>query len=82
METGCPFCVGHMLCECNSLQTVYPDVAADFDTKKNGVTPAEVTGSTTAKYSWLSDEPGSTKRSVHQRTLHRRKQVQTVGRRT
>jgi len=28
---GCPFCVGHKLCECNSLETVCPDVAADFD---------------------------------------------------
>jgi len=35
-----------MLCECNSLQTVCPDVAADFDIKKNGVSPAEVTSST------------------------------------
>ena len=34
---GCPCCVGHKLCECNSLETVSPDVAADFDTEKNGV---------------------------------------------
>ena len=44
--SGCPCCVGHKLCECNSLETVCPDVAADFDIKKNGVSPAEVTSST------------------------------------
>ena len=71
---GCPCCVGHKLCECNSLGTVCPDVAADFDIKKNGVSPAEVTSSTHTKYSWLSDEPGSKKRSVAQRTLYTRKQ--------
>jgi len=80
--TGCPFCAGRMLCECNSLQTVYPDVAADFDIKKNGVSPAEVTRSTQTEYSWLSDEPGAKKRSVNQRTTHTRKQVTTVCRHT
>ncbi|DBA77912.1 TPA: hypothetical protein ACH3X2_008337 [Trebouxia sp. C0005] len=70
--TGCPCCVGHQLCECNTLQTVYPDIAADFDTRKNGVSAAEVTSSATAKYSWLSDKPGAKKRSVHQRTKYTR----------
>jgi len=64
------------------LQTVYPDVAADFDIKKNGVSPAEVTRSTQTEYSWLSDEPGAKKRSVNQRTTHTRKQVTTVCRHT
>ncbi len=28
---GCPFCIGQKLCECNCVETVCPDVAADFD---------------------------------------------------
>ncbi len=79
---GCPYCVGKMLCECNSLETVYPDVAADFDAEKNGITPAEVTSSTSTKYSWLSDELGAEKRSVNQRTQYTRKQLKTTSRRT
>ncbi len=71
---GCPCCVGHKLCECNSLETVCPDVAADFDTIKNEVSPAGVTSSKHTKYSWLSDEPGAKKRSVAQRTLYTRRQ--------
>ncbi len=78
---GCPCCVGQKLCECNFLKTVCPDIAADFDTEKNGVSPAEVTSATTAKYRWLSDEPGATKRSVAQRTNHTRRQSKTAARR-
>ncbi len=80
--TGCPCCVGQKLCECNSLESVCPDVAADFDVKQNGVSPAEVTNSATTQYSWLSDEPGAKKRSVAQRTMHTRRQLKQSSRRT
>jgi len=79
--SGCPCCVGQKLCECNSLETVCPDVAADFDAEKNGVSPAGVTSSATSKYSWLSDEPGAKKRSVAQRTWYS-KQTNILARRT
>jgi len=78
--TGCPFCDGKMLCECNSLETVCPDVAADFDSQKNGVSAAEVTSSASAKYSWLSDEPGAKKRSVRQRTQYGKRKLITAAR--
>jgi len=80
--SGCPCCAGNQLCQCNSLETVCPDVAADFDIIQNGVSPAEVTGSTHTKYSWLSDQPGAKKRSVNERTLRTRKQLKTISRRT
>ena len=80
--TGCPCCAGRQLCECNSLKTVCPDIAADFDAGKNGVTAAEVTSSASTKYSWLSDGPGAKKRSVNQRTHHTRKQFNTDARRS
>ena len=68
--SGCPFCAGQKVCECNSLETVCPDIAADFDTEQNGVSPAEITSSTATKYNWLSDLPGAKKRSVSMRTWH------------
>jgi hypothetical protein len=80
--TGCPCCVGHQLCECNSLETVCPDIAADFDVEKNGVTAAQVTSSAGTTYSWLSDEPGAKKRSVKQRTNYTRRQLKTLTRST
>ena len=82
LSTGCPCCVGRQLCECNSLETVCPDIAADFDVEKNGVTAAEVTSSTLTKYSWLSDEPEAKKRSVDQRTTYTKKNIITDARRS
>ena len=79
--TGCPCCSGHQVCECNSLQTVCPDIAADFDVEKNGVTAAEVTSATHTKYSWLSDKAGAKKRSVAQRTKNTRKKCIVDARR-
>jgi len=79
--TGCPCCFGHQLCECNSLETVCPDIAADFDVEKNGVSAAEVTSSASTKYSWLSDEPGAKKRTVAQRTTYTKKRSITDARR-
>ena len=79
---GCPSCDGKKLCACNSLETVCPDIAADFDIENNGVTAAEVTSSATAKYCWLSDKPGAKKRSVAQRTWYTRKQLNTNARRS
>ncbi len=80
--TGCPCCAGQKICECNSLETVCPDIAADFDVEKNGVSAAEVTSSAHTKYSWLSDEPGAKKRTVAQRTNYTRKKFNTDARRS
>ena len=81
-SSGCPCCAGRQLCECNSLETVCPDIAADFDVEQNGVTAAEVTSSTTTKYSWLSDGPEAKRRSVDQRTSHTRRKFNTEARRS
>ncbi|DBA68634.1 TPA: hypothetical protein ACH3X2_013571 [Trebouxia sp. C0005] len=80
LKAGCPFCAGQKVCECNALETVCPDIAADFDIEQNGVSPAEVTSSTLTKYSWLSDGPGAQKRSVSSRTLYaKRKSLQLLN---
>ncbi len=77
--TGCPFCVGRKVCDCNSLEAVCPEIAADFDIQKNGVSAAQVTSSTSTKYWWLSDEPGAKKRSVKQRTDRTKKVMRAAG---
>ena len=79
---GCPCCDGQKLCECDSLESVCPDIAADFDVEKNGVSAAEVTSAAHTKYSWLSDEPKAKKRSVAERTSYTKKQVFTAARRS
>ena len=70
LQSSCSFCAGKRVCACNSLQTLHPDIAADFDTAANLTTADEVTASATAKYRWLSDPPGAPLRSVDLRTRH------------
>ena len=74
-QSSCPFCVGRRVCTCNSLQTLYPEVAADFDQEANQLAPNQVTASSTAKCRWLSDQPGGPLRSVDQRTRDVRRRL-------
>ena len=75
--SGCPYCAGQKLCECNSLETVCPDIAADFDVEENGISASEVTSGAGTKYSWLSDKPEAKKRSVQGRTKYTKKKFNT-----
>ena len=43
LDTGCPCCSGRSVWKGNSLETVYPEVAADFDVENDGVTLDQVT---------------------------------------
>ncbi|KAL0019418.1 hypothetical protein WJX77_012424 [Trebouxia sp. C0004] len=41
-NTACPYCAHRKACICNSLQSLYPAIAADYDTARNGVGPEQV----------------------------------------
>ena len=41
-NTGCPFCANKKACICNSLQSLYPALAAEYDTARNGFGPEQV----------------------------------------
>ena len=77
--TGCPFCSHRLPCDCNCLKTLYPELAADFDSKANGVTPDQVTAGTVKKYRWLSDKPEAPARSVAQRSWSLQQKVKRAG---
>ena len=71
VKENCPFCSGH---RGNSLQTLFPDIAADFDIAANGLTPNVVTASSSRKFRWLSDRSSEAPlRSVDQRTRYTRR---------
>ena len=38
-KSGCPYCSSTRACICNSLQSLYPAIAAEWDTERNGVGP-------------------------------------------
>ena len=39
---GCALCAGKQACACNSLQSLVPSIAAEFDEDKNGFAPSEI----------------------------------------
>ncbi len=41
-NSGCPFCATRKACTCNSLHSLYPELAAEYDTARNDVGPEQV----------------------------------------
>ena len=41
-KTGCPYCSSVKACVCNSLQSLYPALAAEWDTARNGIGPDQI----------------------------------------
>ena len=41
-RSGCPYCNNKQACICNSLQSLYPALAAEWDTARNGVGPDQI----------------------------------------
>ena len=67
-QSGCPFCAGHAACSCNSLEALYPAVAADWDSAKNQGQPSDHTAGSTYLAWWSSLQRGSWQQSIHSRT--------------
>ncbi len=66
---GCPYCANRKACICNSLQSLYPELAAEYDTARNGVGPEQVL-SGSSKVAFWKDASGHTwEQSPHQRTV-------------
>jgi hypothetical protein len=55
--TGCPCCSGQQISVTNSLATLFPEVANQLDTERNGaVTAAEIVAGSNEKYWWRCDK--------------------------
>ncbi len=66
-NTGCPYCASKKACICNSLQSLYPALAAEYDIAKNGVGPEQVLP-TSHKLAFWKDASGHTWEQTPQRT--------------
>ena len=65
---GCPYCSSAKACVCSSLQSVYPALAAEYDTARNGISPDQVL-LRSAKVAFWKDANGHTwEQSPYQRT--------------
>ena len=67
-KTGCPFCSGRVACKCNSLQGLYPDIAAEWDHGKNDGQPRDYPTSSHRLAWWLSPQQGSWQQTINSRT--------------
>ena len=53
---GCPHCAGKKICPHNSLQAKYPEIAKEFDSKRNKITPDKVSPHSSKKYYWICNK--------------------------
>ncbi|DBA92277.1 TPA: hypothetical protein ACH3X2_003706 [Trebouxia sp. C0005] len=65
---GCSCCGRRTACKCNSLPSLYPDIAQDWDYSKNDGKPSDYTAKSHAVVWWKSSDLGSWQQSIHHRT--------------
>ncbi len=49
---GCPYCAGKLPSATNSLASLFPEIAAQFDSDVNGLRPDQVVAGSNRKYQW------------------------------
>ena len=73
-QSGCPYCSSKHACICNSLQSVYPELAAEWDTARNIVGPDQILPGSHKSAYWRNAASDSWEQSPHDRTrLQQRK---------
>ena len=65
---GCPFCAGRVVCQCNSLQTCYPDIAAEQDYSKSTGRPSDYVASSHYLAWWFTTQRGTWQHKIFYRT--------------
>ena len=69
--SGCPYCSGHRVCKCNSLQTLRPDLSAEWRYGSNKGTPDDYTANSRAVVWWQNNKRGRWKESINSRFYSR-----------
>ena len=65
--SGCPYCSGTRVCKCNSLQTLRPDLAAEWCYALNKGTPTDYTAKSNVEVWWQTGKRGTWKESINTR---------------
>ena len=73
MGSGCAVCAGRQACVCNSLESLFPFIAAEFDMIKNGCAPSEIPAWSNKKVWWSNAKKGSWRQVVHARSRNQSK---------
>ena len=67
----CPYCACKQACVCNSLASLFPLLAAEFDVGKNGFAPSEILARSYKQVWWRNAKRGSWRQTPHVRTDQR-----------
>ena len=67
-KTGCPYCSGVKACVCNSLQSLYPALAAEWDIARNDVGPDQILPGSKKSVYWKNAAGHSWEQSPDGRT--------------
>ena len=70
---GCPCCSGRTACECNSLLSLYPEIAQEWDFCKNSGRPDDYAAQSNAVVWWMSKDQHSWQQTIMSRTDNRLK---------
>jgi len=68
LSSGCPYCASRKACICNSLQSLYPVLAAEYDTARNGLSPEQILPGSKKMAFWKDASGHSWEQSPFQRT--------------
>ena len=71
--TGCPSCLGQKACICNSLQSLHPEIAAEWDSSRNEATPDDYSAQSNKKVWWCTSKRGSFHAAITDRTRYKKK---------
>ncbi len=66
--SGCPYCAGRQVCNCNSLAVHDPLVSSEWDFGMNDMTPADVTMRSNKVVWWKNNVRGSWQQRITDRT--------------
>ncbi|KAL3130456.1 hypothetical protein ABBQ38_008277 [Trebouxia sp. C0009 RCD-2024] len=80
-KTGCPYCAGKAACRCNSLQALYPDIAAEWDHAKNTGQPSNYAAGSWQLPWWSSSQGGSWQQTIDARTYVIKRRVARLNHR-
>ncbi len=75
LNHGCPYCAHHKACICNSLQSLFPALAAEYDSAKNGAGPEQVLPRSQKKAFWKDASGNTWEQSPFQRLEPERKRM-------
>ena len=67
-SVGCPYCSSKLACICNSLQSLYPALAAEWDTARNNVGPDQILSGSLKSAYWKDAAGQSWEQSPYERT--------------